>query len=258
MQNTVQSIERVFNILELLSHESKGLNLTKIGTQLDLHKSTVHRLLSVLRNRGYIEKEEESGRYRLGPGFVELASLFLNSIELKTEAEPHLRQLSQVTGQTVFLATLQGTEAVYLDKVEQFTSLRKYSVIGQRRPLFCTSLGKAMVMHRPEGELRELLKGVAFEKFMPNTHPDVESLLRDLAACRRRGWTADDEEFEPNVRCLGAPILDYRRLVVAAVSVVWNTFNTAITFENAAPHVLEAARQISLRLGCTNYPAPLS
>jgi IclR family KDG regulon transcriptional repressor len=254
MQNTVQSIERVFDILELLSHEPKGLNLTKIGTQLDLHKSTVHRLLSVLRNRGYIEKEE-SGRYRLGPGFVELASLFLNSIEFKTEAEPHLRQLSQITGQTVFLATLQGTEVVYLDKVEQFNSLRKYSIIGQRRPVFCTSLGKAMVMHRPAGELREFLKDVSFEKYMPNTHPDIESLLRDLEVCRQRGWTTDNEEFEPNVRCLGAPILDYRAVVVAAVSVVWSTFNTAITFELIAPHVLEAARQISLRLGFTKYRA---
>lgn len=248
MQNTVQSIERVFDILELLSHEPKGLNLTKIGTQLDLHKSTVHRLLSVLRNRGYIEKEE-SGRYRLGPGFVELASLFLNSIEFKTEAEPHLRQLSQVTGQTVYFATLQGTEVVYLDKVEQFNSLRKYSIIGQRRPVYCTSLGKAMVMHRPEAELRELLKAVAFQKFMPNTHPDIESLLKDLEACRQRGWTTDDEEYEPNVRCLGAPVLDYRGTVVAAVSVVWSTFNTPITFEAIAPHVLEAARQVSLRLG---------
>lgn len=249
MQNTVQSVERVFDILELLSHEPKGLNLTKIGTSLDLHKSTVHRLLSVLRKRGYIEKEEESGHYRLGPGFVELASLFLNSIELKTEAEPHLRQLSQVTGQTVFLAMLQGTEVVYLDKVEQYNSLRKYSIIGQRRPLYCTSLGKAMLMHRPAVELKELLADVPFQKFMPNTHPDFDSLLRDLEACRKRGWTMDNEEFEPDIHCLGAPILDYRGSVVAAVSVVWSTFNKEISFDGMAPHVLEAARQISFRLG---------
>jgi IclR family transcriptional regulator, KDG regulon repressor len=251
VQNTVQSIERAFDILELLSHEPKGLNLTKIGTLLDLHKSTVHRLLSVLKKRGYIEKEEVSGHYRLGPGFVELASLFLNSIELKTEAEPHLRQLSQITGQTVFLATLQDSEVVYLDKVEQYNSLRKYHIIGQRRPVFCTSLGKALVMHRPVGELKELIKEIPIEKFTPNTVPDFDSLVKDLQVCRRRGWTADNEEFEPDTRCVGAPILDYRGIVVAAVSVAWSTFNPAIKFEHIAPHVLEAARQISLRLGHT-------
>ncbi len=249
MQKTVQSIERVFDILELLSHEPKGLNLTKVGTNLGLHKSTVYRLLMVLRKRGYIEKEDESGRYRLGPGFVELASLFLNSIELKTEAEPHLRQLSQVTGQTVFLATLLDKEVVYLDKVEQFNSLRKYSIIGQRRPLFCTSLGKAMIMNRPVDELRELFRDIPFCKYTPNTHGDLDALLKDLEICRTRGWAADNEEYEANVRCLGAPILDYRGAVVAAVSVIWSTFNTALTFEGMAPHVMEAARQISTRLG---------
>ena len=258
VQNTVQSIDRAFDIIELLSHEPKGLNLTKIGTLLDLHKSTVHRLLSVLKNRGYIEKEETSGHYRLGPGFVELASLFLNNIELKTEAEPHLRQLSQVTGHTVFLATLQGRDVVYLDKVEQFNSLRKYSIIGQRRPIFCTSLGKALVMHRPAGELRDLLKDVTFEKFMPNTLADFDALLKDLDVSRRRGWTADNEEFEPNIRCLGAPIFDYRGIVVAAVSAVWSAFNPAITFEQTAPHVIEAARQISLRLGYAKFRAESS
>jgi IclR family KDG regulon transcriptional repressor len=254
MQKTVQSIERVFDILELLSHEPNGLNLTKVGTSLGLHKSTVHRLLKVLKKRGYIEKEDESGRYRLGPGFVELASLLLNSVELKTEAEPFLRRLSQITGQTVFLATLQDREAVYLDKVEQFNSLRKYSVIGQRRPLYCTSLGKALIMNRSKEELKELFKDASFRKYTPNTHGSLTALLKDLEICRKRGWAADDEEFEPETRCISAPITDYRGTVVAAVSAVWSTFNTSITFSGMKPHVLEAARGISRRLGHADTP----
>jgi DNA-binding IclR family transcriptional regulator len=255
MQKTVQSIERVFDILELLSHEPKGLNLTKVGTSLDIHKSTVHRLLMVLKKRGYIEKDEESGRYRLGPGFVELASLLLNSIELKTEAEPNLRRLSQITSQTVFLATLQDKEVVYLEKVEQFSSIRKYSVIGQRRPVYCTSLGKALIMNRSVEEVKELLGDIPFHKYTPNTHGNLKALLRDLEICRKRGWAADNEEFEPETNCLSAPILDYRGIVVAAVSAVWSTFNTAITNEDIAPHVMEAAREISKRLGHTEGTA---
>jgi IclR family transcriptional regulator, KDG regulon repressor len=198
-----------------------------------------------------MEKEEDSGRYRLGPGFVELASLLLNSVELKTEAEPILRRLSQITGQTVFLATLHEKEAVYLDKVEQFNSIRKYSVIGQRRPLYCTSLGKALIMDRSKEELKELFKDVSFEKFTPNTHGNLAALLKDLEICRKRGWAADDEEFEPETLCLSAPIRDYRGAVAAAVSAVWSTFNKTITFEDIKPHVLEAAQEISKRLGYT-------
>ena len=94
---TVQSIERVFDILELLSKEQNGLQLTEIGRRLDLHKSTVYRLLAVLRKRGYIEKSESTNRYRIGVGFIELSSMYLNNVELKTEAEPYLRKLSQTT-----------------------------------------------------------------------------------------------------------------------------------------------------------------
>jgi IclR family KDG regulon transcriptional repressor len=161
---TVQSIERVFDILELLSCSPRGINLTEVGKRLDLHKSTVHRLLSVLKRRGYVEKDDATNLYRLGAGFVGLASMYLNSIELKTEAEPHLRNLSKLVNQTVYLATLQGGESVYLDKYEQFDSLRKYSIIGQRRPLYCTSLGKALLMDKTETEIRALLDGVVFDR----------------------------------------------------------------------------------------------
>ena len=74
----VQSLDRAFNILELLSKETRGVAVTEIGRRLDLHKSTVHRLLSSLRSRGYVEKDILSGNYKLGLGFVELASLYLN------------------------------------------------------------------------------------------------------------------------------------------------------------------------------------
>ncbi len=252
MRNTVQSIERVFDILELLSHESRGVALTQIGSRLDLHKSTVHRLLSVLKKRGYIEQLPESGRYRLGLGFVELASLFLNNIELKTEAEPHLRQLSQATGQTAFLATLHGSEVVYLDKVEQYNSLRKYSIIGQRRPVYCTALGKALVMNRSRAELEQMLGTAPFRTYTPHGHANLASLLKDLKSSRTRGWTTDNEEYEPNVHCVSAPIHDYRGAVVAAVSAAWNTRSTTVSFRQVAPSVVEAARQISARLGFTD------
>lgn len=248
---TVQSVERVFDILEQLSRHPKGISLTDIGRQLDLHKSTVHRLLAVLRQRGYVEKDDITSMYRLGVGFVGLASSFLNSLELKTEAEPHLRHLSKLVNQTVYLATLQGREAVYLDKFEQFDSLRKYSIIGQRRPLYCTSLGKALLMGKSDDEVRELLRDVAFERLTPKTMTDIASLLKNLEECRRRGWTADDEEIEPGIKCLGAPIYDYRGTVVAALSVSWAAMNDSVTFDNICGHVTGAAREISKHLGFT-------
>ncbi|GAB4222528.1 MAG: IclR family transcriptional regulator [Spirochaetales bacterium] len=245
---TVQSIERIFDILELLSRERSGISLTEIGKRLDLHKSTVFRLMSVLRRRGYIEKGEDN-LYRIGVRFIELSSSYLNNIELKTEAEPVLRALSNATGQTVYLAVLQDNEAVYLDKVEQHNSLRKYSIIGQRRPLYCTSLGKAMIMHRSDEEIEELFEGVVFERFTPNTIQDLPTLLEELRVSRERGWTFDNEEHELGVQCLGAPIRDYRGVVIGAISVAMICRQQKMNTEEIAPLVVQAAREISLRLG---------
>ena len=245
---TVQSIERIFDILELLSQERRGITLTEIGKRLDLHKSTVFRLMSVLRTRGYIEKGNDN-LYRLGVRFIELSSSYLNNIELKTEAEPILRNLSNMTGQTVYLATLQNNEVVYLDKVEQHNSLRKYAIVGQRRPLYCTSLGKAMIMHQKDEEIRALFQDVSFERFTANTIQDLPTLLDELHCSLDRGWAFDDEEYEPGIQCLGAPIRDYRGIVIGAVSVAMICINEKMPTEKVAPLVIRAAREISHRLG---------
>jgi IclR family KDG regulon transcriptional repressor len=244
----VQSLARAFNILELLSKEQRGLNLTEISKNVDLHKSTVYRLLSALMERGYIEKRDTI--YKLGPEFVELCSLYLNSLELKTEAEPILRKLSMLTTQTVFLATMQEDEVVYIDKVEQFNSIRKYSIIGQRRPIYCTSLGKAFLMGMTNSEIETFLKGKEIIAFTTNTITDIASLLGNIDTSRKRGWTFDDEEYENNVMCVGAPVYDYRDNIIAAVSTAWyvNVVNN-LKVEEIAGFVMDAAQDISKHMG---------
>lgn len=246
---TVQSIERVFDIIELLSEEYKGIQLTEISRRLNLHKSTVYRLLNVLRKRGYIEKSEHN-LYRIGIQFIELSSIYLNSVELKTEAEPYLRRLSQETSQTAFLAMIQECEVIYLDKFEQFRSLRKYSIIGRRRPSYCTSLGKAMLMDRNDEEISGLFEKKGLEKFTENTITDIPSLLEELHASRLRGWSFDNEEYEYGENCVGAPLYDYRGTAIAAISVAWKK-DSNIRPESYSSLVVQTACEISKRLGFT-------
>lgn len=255
----VQSLDRTFDILELLAGAQGGVSLTEISQRLDLHKSTVYRLLAALRKRGYIEQSGRRGVYRLGLEFLHLCSQYLNSLELKTEAEPFLRHLSQVTGQTVFLAILQDGEVVYIDKVEQFNSLRKYSIIGQRRPLHCTSLGKALLLGMSEPEITGFYAGRTLGACTPRTITDPTALLEDLRLCRRRGWTHDDQEYTLGEQCVGAPIYDYREKVTAAVSVSWlmKGFPEARAEEMAA-YVMETAWQISQRMGSRRVPPHLA
>ena len=251
---SVQSVERVFDIIEILSHNQDGLPLTEISKRLELHKSTVHRLISVLRDRGYLEKHERTGRYRIGPGFVELTSLYLNNVEIKTEAEPFLRELSNMVNRTVFIAVRYESEIMYIDKYEQFNSLRKYSIIGQRKPAYCTSLGKALLLDHTDAELDALFDGVAFTTFTENTLPDLAALKTELATRRSLGWTLDDEEAEPSIRCVAAPVRDYRGRIIAAISASWYRDIEDPRFEELAPFVTQAAARISQRIGYLSKP----
>jgi IclR family KDG regulon transcriptional repressor len=245
----VQALERAFDILELLSREQHGLSLTDIGHRLDLHKSTVHRFLQALKERGYIEKTAH-GNYRLGMEFIELSSLYLNNLELKTEAQPLLRELATLTANTVFLAILQDEEVVYIDKMETFNSLRKYSIIGRRAPLYCTALGKAMLSGRSDAEIRQLFADQELARYTPATLTDIERLIEEIAKTRERGWSIDDEEYEAGLRCIGAPIRDYRNQVIAAVSTSGSiAMIPKQKVKVIGGHVRKMALEISRRMG---------
>lgn len=249
---TVQSIDRAFEILETLAVEKDGLGVTEIGNRVGLHKSTVHRLLTSMEERGYIEQNQDTGMYRLGLKFVELCSLYLNSVELKTEAHPYLRNLSVLTGQPVHLATLVDGEAVYIDKIENYNDIRMYSAIGKRVPLHCTAVGKILLSDKDLPQIQELLGHQELPKFTPNTIEDLGQLLEEINEIKKMGWARDDEEHELGIRCIAAPIYDYRKRIIAAVSASGNK-NIISPHRDLeiAQYVLKAAGDISKRMGYT-------
>lgn len=247
---SVQSIDRAFDILELLSVEPRGLTMTGIGHKLDLHKSTVHRILSSMRERGYIEKSQETGNYRLGLGFIELSSLYLNSLELKTEAQPFLHRLANLTGHTSFLAIRDQSEVIYIDKAETYDSLRRYKIIGRRRPLHATSLGKALLSGLRDKQIEQLYAKREFEKLTIHTLQSFDALMKEIQQIRKRGWSIDDEEAELGTRCVGAPVFDYRDHVIASLSLAWDiTAHPDIKWTQVSDYVLKCANDVSIKMG---------
>jgi DNA-binding IclR family transcriptional regulator len=246
----VQSLDRAFDILEILAREAGGLSLAEISRKAVLPKSTAFRLLAVLQGREFVRKSENGALYRLGPGFVELSSVYLNTLELKTEAEPVMRELAASLGTIVFLARRQDDMIVYIDRHDRFPSMRKYAIIGQRKPVYCTALGKALVLDMEEEELRRLLGRTPFIAFGPHTHPDMEAFLSDLAESRLRGWARDDEEAEPGTNCVAAPVRDYRGRIVCAISTSWSLdIRPDLVPGKIAEHVVKAAESISKSMG---------
>ena len=247
---SVQTLDRALDILELLAVEKKGLGVTEIGHRTGLHKSTVHRLLSALGERGYIEKNADYGTYQLGMNVVEISSIHLNSIELKTEAAPYLRTLASESTQPVHLATLVGDEVIYIEKVETVNTIRMYSQIGKRVPIHCSAVGKALMTGLLDTEIKARLSNKGLENYTANTLTDAQEILAQVRKARNTGWTVDDEEHEAGIRCIAAPIYDYRGKVIAAVSTSGPlTIISHDKDEEISQYVQKAAKGISKRMG---------
>jgi DNA-binding IclR family transcriptional regulator len=246
----VQVIDRALDILEILSSEKDGLGVTEIGNRIGLHKSTVYRIVTALGERGYIEKVSDKGIYKIGLKLVEISSIYLNNVELKTEARPYLRELARRLGQPVHLAILDGNDAVYIEKVDVENSIRLYSQIGKRIPVHCSALGKSLLQGLSDYEIEDRLKNYKFHKFSHNTILSKDELMKQINVSRLKGWSIDDEEHDEGIRCIAAPIFDYRGKIIAALSVTGpvDVFYSD-RYELTAERVIETSVSISKRLG---------
>ncbi len=246
----VQSLNRALDILESLALVPDGLTLTALSHRVGLHKSTVHRLLSTLADRNYVELT--SSGCRLGLRVADLGSRLLNSMELRTESAPLLRQLSHRLQRVVHLAVVDEGEVVYLDKVEPVESIRLYSSIGRRAPFHCTGLGKAIAAFRPVQEVKGWATRHGLSPKTARTLTEWPDLEAELGRVREQGYAFDEIEHEENVRCVAAPIRDYRGLVIAGISVTGRAdeFTPALA-QAATLEVVAVAREISRRMGCT-------
>lgn len=216
-ESTLQTADRALMVLELLAKE--GLTATEIQKKLDLNKSTVHRLMMTLLNRGFVERNERTGIYQIGLKLVEISSIRLNQIELKTEALPYLHQLANRVQMSVQLAILDEKEAVFIEKVEKYQSFHMYCQIGKRIPLYCSAVGKSLLLEKTEYEIKALLGDEKFIKYTENTLETVEELISDIHESRQIGYTRDQAEHERDVYCMAMPIRDYRGEIVASASI---------------------------------------
>ena len=200
-------------------------------------------------DRGYVEKTED-GIYRLGIQFVKLASERLSNIELTTEARPYLSELTNIIGQSSHLAILDGSDAVYIDKVEVVRNLRLYSQIGKRIPVYCSALGKSLLMDESDKVILDTLNECTFVKMTDTTKMTPEEVLREIRQSKSRGWTIDDEEHDVGIRCIAAPIYDYRGKITATISVAGpSTVISKERDEEIGSLVVKYAEMISEKLG---------
>ncbi len=200
----VQSVERIFQLIESLAAHPAGAGLQRLAQDTDLAKSTVHRLLASLVSLGYAA-QDENGRYRLTLKMFELSSGIVNSMDIMDVAKVHLERLAQRTGEAVHLVIRDGQDIVYIYKTES-GPMRMSSRVGLRSPLYCTGVGKAILATLPADEVTNIWQHTTPQKLTTHTIVEFDALQAQLAEVRTNGYAIDDEENELGVRCVAVAI----------------------------------------------------
>ncbi len=217
--------------------------------EFGLSRSATYRLVDRLRTGGYLQESSTPGAYRLGPRMVVIGLAALNQMDLMHVAPPLLGELAQAAGETVNLAVPQGDEMVYVHQHDGPGSVRVTARLGTRRPMNCTSLGKAYLAALPEPELDERLAAMQYVRLTPRSLLTADALRAELVHTRERGYAIDDVEVEEGVSCVGAAIRDYLGRPVAAISVAGPAERMPAKRPTVVPRLLQTAAAVSTRLG---------
>ena len=248
--NFIQSVDRALQILECFSSKEKELGVTEISKLLSLHKSTTFGLLATLENRGYIEQNFRNGKYKLGLKLFELGIQVQENMDLGDIAKPYLDELVKENNETVHLVINDKGQAVYIEKVEGTTSMRMYSQLGKRPPMYCTGVGKVILAFMPEQLLDKYLEQEELEKLTPYTITDKECLKKELKQIRTHGFSVDNEEIEIGLKCVAAPIRNHKEEIVGAISIAGPTSRMTLEkIEILSGVIRAAAMEISNKLG---------
>lgn len=250
VREIVQSVDRALSILEAISNYNEGLGITEISEKLGLHKSTVHRLLATLIYKDYVVQDKSTNKYRLTMKLFELGNKKREGLDILSASKAYTKELMRSVNEVVHLVIRDNNDIVYIDKVEADNTIRMASTIGKRAPLYCTSVGRAMIAFLDEKEIEEIWKSSKIEKLTKNTITDLEVFKKELKTIRRKGYAQDDEENELGVRCVGAPIFNLHGEVEGAISISGPSIRvTKARAEKIAKEVKKYSDMISKELG---------
>lgn len=211
-----QSLDRALTLLTELSRGPRTLD--QLADTVDVHKSTVLRLLRTMESRRFVQRADPR-HYRLGAALFDLANRALEDRDVRAAAAPALRALNEATGHTVHLASYEGGEAVYIDKYDGRHAVRMYSRVGRRAPLHCTAVGKVLLAELPPAERTAVAEAMAYPALTVNTITTPAAYLAELDRVLAEGYALDNAEHEDFIHCAAAPIRGPGGAVVAAVSV---------------------------------------
>jgi len=215
---TVKSLVRAIAVLESFSTAEPELGVSEIANRLKMQKSTIHNILATFQAAGYVMKNPENSKYSLGLKVLHLGYIVNSRLGLREQFVPVMKQIANQAGEVCYLGILDEMEVLYLEAAYPSTQVQGRNILGERAPLYCTGLGKAMLAHLPQEDVDRVLS-VPMKAFTRCTVTDPVVLRNELEEIRANGYAMDNMEHEFGVRCVAVPFFASNGRVMGAVSV---------------------------------------
>lgn len=248
------TVGRTLAVLDLVAGFARPVRFAEILPQSDLPKATLYRFLQALTNQEMLAFDADRQTYAPGLRLVRLAHSAWAQSSLAPIAAPFLDALSQETGETIHLAQLDHGMVLYVDKRNAARPVEMFSQSGKVGPSYCTGVGKAMLAYLPEDKLADAIARTSFQRYTPTTLADEAALRAELDAIRIRKFAWDNEEHEPGIVCIAAPILSNSGRVLGALSITTANAQDRAKLESYAPRVLQTAASIAEAANTWRFP----
>ena len=245
----VQSLDRALRILAVVA-AGDGLSLSEVAARSGIAASTSYRMLTTLATHGMVEFNENEQLWSIGVETYRMGSAFLRRRNLVDRSRNVMQRLMEATGETANLGVAEDDCVVFVSQVETHQAIRAFFRPGTRSSFHASGIGKAILSHLPETRVSTIIRKAGLEAFTPKTRADPGSLAADLNEARSRGWSIDDEERHPGMRCVAAPIFNEFGEPVGGISVSGPTVRvTPARAAEIGPIVRDAAADITLSIG---------
>nr|WP_260472046.1 IclR family transcriptional regulator [Bacillus canaveralius] len=248
-ESHLSSVKNALRILRSFTMDEPEKKISDLSTALGLNKSTVSRTMATLASEGFVYKDPETKKYRLGLSILSLSGIVNSNMDVYRESQPILNKLVESIGETAHISVMDHLEVIYLQKVECNHPVRFLTHVGRRNPLYCTSSGKVLLAYSNEDTI-EAVMNKGLQQFTKNTITDPQKLRTHLKHIKENGFAFSLEEFLEGVNSIAAPVYDYKGRVIAAISVVGPKQRIQQhKVQGLAKKVVSAGKEISTRMG---------
>ncbi len=250
-KNSIKSIEKCFKVLGCFYDSNRTLSLDEIVEHTGYKKTSCFRILKTMLNLEILEQDSKKKDYQFGSRLVLIGLAALKSMSLHKISLPILQKLRDECRETVNLSILNGKEILYVERLMSNYIVNLNVNVGDRLPINCTSMGKAILAFLPENKTEKILDEPNFVSKTKKSITDITTFKKELSKIKIKGYAINDEELEKGLRAVAAPIFNHTGEVVAATNIVWTTarHSSRKVFEIFTPKIISAAAQISSLLG---------